>query len=196
MELKEVKLDPQIFEQAYNQPLIHQVVNAYRAAARAGTASKKTRSEVRGGGRKPWRQKGTGNARAGTIRSPIWRGGGMAFPPKPRDFSQKVNTKMYRQAIRSILSELHRQDRLVFIDTFVVESHKTKEFLKQCEPFGLTKGMIVTDNVDRNLYYAANNVPHVTVMDAHALDPISLIKAEKVLITQASLKLIEERLEK
>jgi large subunit ribosomal protein L4 len=182
------------FGREFNEALVHQVVTAYQAAARQGTKAQKTRSEVRGGGAKPWRQKGTGRARAGTSRSPIWRSGGVTFAATPRDFSQKVNKKMYRAAMQTILSELVRQDRLVVVESLSVESPKTKAFVETLKSFELANAFIVADDVSENLYLAARNIPHVEVREASAIDPVSLVAYEKVLITVAALKRIEELL--
>ncbi len=184
-----------IFGCKYNEPLIHQVVTAFLAAGRAGTAAQKTRSEVRGGGAKPFRQKGTGRARAGTIRSPLWRKGGVIFAAKPRSYEQKVNKKMYRGAVRSILSELIRLERLVVVESFLAETPKTKELLKNLAKLGLgEKLLIITEALEENLYLAARNLPFVEVRDVPAVDPVCLVGAEKVLITAAALKQIEELL--
>ncbi len=180
------------FGREFNEPLVHQVVVAYMAAARRGTKAQKTRSERRGGGKKPWRQKGTGRARAGTIRSPIWRGGGTTFAAKPRDFEQKVNRKMYRAAMRCILSELIRQDRLVIVDEFDVETHKTQHLAKKLKGIGAPESLIVTQSVEENLYRASSNIPHVDVRDVQGADPVSLIGYNKVVITVAALKEFEE----
>ena len=182
------------FGREFNEALVHQVVVAYGAGARQGTKAQKTRAEVRGGGKKPWRQKGTGRARAGTIRSPIWVGGGRAFAAKPRDFDQKVNKKMYRGAMQCILSELIRQGRLIVVSEFSVESHKTKELRAKLSEFDLSNVLIVTDQVERNLYLAARNLHKVNVLDSNGLDPVSLIDFEKVLITVPALKKVEEML--
>ncbi len=162
------------------------------AGARQGTKAQKTRAEVRGGGIKPWRQKGTGRARAGSSRSPIWRSGGVTFAAKPRSFEQKVNKKMYRAAMQSILSELIRQERLIVADTFAVETHKTKEFVAKLKEFELTNVLIISDEVNENLYLAARNVPHVGITEASSIDPVSLIAFEKVLVTLPALKQLEE----
>ena len=180
------------FGKDFNEPLVHQVVTAYLAGGRQGTKAQKSRSEVAGGGKKPWRQKGTGRARAGTASSPIWRSGGVTFAAKPRDFEQKVNKKMYRAAMQSILSELVRQERLVVADSFDVSSHKTKEFVAKLKEFDLSNVLIVSDDVDENLYLAARNVPHVGVTEAASIDPVSLIGFEKVLVTVSALKKLEE----
>ena len=174
--------------------MIHQVVTAYRAAGRAGTRAQKSRSEVRGGGIKPWKQKGTGRARAGTIRSPIWRGGGVTFAAKPQDYTQKVNKKMYQNAIRSILSELIRQERLILVDNFVVNNQKTRDLLQKLHSFNLSEVLIVADNVDPNLYLAARNLPNVDVRDVSGIDPVSLIGFDKVLFTVSALRKVEEML--
>ncbi len=171
-----------------------EALTACMAATRAGSAQQKNRAQVNGGGVKPWRQKGTGRARAGTIRSPIWRGGGNAFPSMPRDYAQKINRKMYRAAMRSILSELVRQERLVAIKSFGVDAPKTRELTGKLAEMGLDNVLIVTDDPDDNLYLAARNLPRVAVCDAAGADPVSLIGFEKVLVTTAALKLLEERL--
>ncbi len=182
------------FGREFNEALVHQVVVAYAAAARQGTRAQKTRSEVSGGGKKPWRQKGTGRARAGTIRSPIWRGGGVTFAAKPQDHSQKVNRKMYRGAIQSILSELVRQDRLVVVEKFGVEAPKTKELLTKLQALELKDVLIVTSEVEENLFLAARNLYKVDVRDVTGIDPVSLIAFDKVLMTADAVKQIEEML--
>ncbi|MCY1299024.1 50S ribosomal protein L4 [compost metagenome] len=164
------------------------------AGGRQGTRAQKTRSEVSGGGKKPWRQKGTGRARAGTIRSPIWRSGGTTFAAKPQDHSQKLNKKMYRAAMRSILSELVRQERLVVVEDFAVDAPKTKTLLGKLNGLGLTDVLIVSEGVDQNLYLAARNLPHVDVRDVQGSDPVSLIAYDKVLITVSAVKKFEELL--
>ena len=176
------------------EALVHQVVVAYGNGARQGTKAQKTRSEVRGGGKKPWRQKGTGRARAGTIRSPIWVGGGRAFAAKPRDFDQKVNKKMYRGAIKSILSELVRQDRLVVVEKFGVDTPKTKALVAKLNDLELNDVLIVTPEVEENLFLAARNLYKVDVRDVAGIDPVSLIAFEKVLITADAVKQLEEAL--
>lgn len=180
------------FGREFNEALVHQVVVAYAAGARQGTRAQKTRSEVSGGGKKPWRQKGTGRARAGTIRSPLWRSGGKAFAAKPQDHSQKVNTKMYRAAIRSILSELVRQERLVVVEKFELEAPKTKQLVAKLEELELNDVLIVTGDVTENLFLAARNLYRVDVRDVAGLDPVSLIAFDKVLITADAVKQIEE----
>jgi large subunit ribosomal protein L4 len=182
------------FGREFNEALVHQVVVAFGAGARQGTKAQKTRSEVRGGGKKPWRQKGTGRARAGTIRSPIWVGGGRAFAAKPRNFEQKVNKKMYRGAIRSILSELVRQERLIVVEKFAVEAPKTKELLNKLNGLELNDVLIVTPEVDENLFLASRNLYKVDVRDVQGIDPVSLIAFEKVLITADAVKQLEEAL--
>ncbi|MEQ6889796.1 50S ribosomal protein L4 [Halomonas sp. CS7] len=182
------------FGKEFNEALVHQVVTAYLAGGRQGTRAQKNRSDVRGGGKKPWRQKGTGRARAGTIRSPIWRGGGVTFAARPQDHSQKVNRKMYRAAMRSILSELVRQERLVAVEAFAVEAPKTKQLVAKLEELGLEKVLIVTEEVDENLYLAARNIPNVDVVDVAAADPVSLVAFDKVLVTVSALRKFEEKL--
>ena len=180
------------FGREFNESLVHQVVTAYLAGARQGSKAQKNRSDVAGGGAKPWRQKGTGRARAGTASSPIWRSGGVTFAARPRDFSQKVNKKMYRAAMQAILSELVRQERLIVADSFAVESHKTKEFVAKLNELKLDNVLIVAGEVDEKLYLAARNVPHVGVTEASAIDPVSLIAFDKVLVTVDALKQLEE----
>jgi large subunit ribosomal protein L4 len=182
------------FGREFNEALVHQVVVAYAAGARQGTRAQKTRSEVSGGGKKPWRQKGTGRARAGTIRSPIWRGGGVTFAAQPQDHSQKVNRKMYRGAIQSILSELVRQDRLVVVEKFGVDAPKTKELLTKLQALDLKDVLIVTPEVEENLFLAARNLYKVDVRDVTGIDPVSLIAFDKVLMTADAVKQIEEML--
>jgi len=182
------------FGREFNEALVHQVVVAFGAGARQGTKAQKSRSEVRGGGKKPWRQKGTGRARAGTIRSPIWVGGGRTFAAKPRDFDQKVNKKMYRGAIRSILSELVRQDRLVVVEKFGVDAPKTKDLLAKLNDLELKDVLIVTAELDENLFLASRNLYKVDVRDVQGIDPVSLIAFEKVLMTADAVKQLEEAL--
>ncbi|GAB7219075.1 50S ribosomal protein L4 [Vibrio comitans] len=182
------------FGRDFNEALVHQVVVAFAAGARQGTRAQKTRSEVSGGGAKPWRQKGTGRARAGTIRSPIWRSGGVTFAAKPQDHSQKVNKKMYRGAMKSILSELVRQERLVVVDNFSVEAPKTKELVAKLKDLELNDVLIVTSEVDENLFLAARNLYKVDARDVAAIDPVSLIAFDKVLITADAVKQVEEML--
>jgi len=189
-----VEVSDASFDAAFNEPLIHQVVTAYLAGARAGTRAQKNRSAVRGGGAKPYRQKGTGRARAGTIRSPLWRGGGRAFAAGPVSHAQKVNKKMYRAALRSILSELARQERLVVVETFSVEAAKTRQLDRQLKDMGLDDVLIVVDRHDENLALAARNLRGTDVREGIAVDPVSLVGYEKVLVTVSALKQLEERL--
>lgn len=182
------------FDVKFNEPLIHQVVSAFLAGGRAGTKAQKNRSQVRGGGAKPWRQKGTGRARAGTIRSPIWVGGGRTFAARPRDFSQKVNRKMYRAALRSLFSELVRQDRLVITESLELKAPKTKEMAALLKSNGVDNVLIVNEAFDEKIFLSARNLPNVGICDAGSIDPVVLMRFEKVLITLPALKLIEERL--
>ena len=183
-----------VFGAEFKESLVHQVVTAYMAGSRSGTRAQKTRSEVRGGGAKPWRQKGTGRARAGTIRSPIWRTGGVTFAAKPQNYEQKVNRKMYRGALRSILSELLRQERLITVDSFTVEQPKTKELVGKLNALNLDDVLIVVEQAEENLCLAARNLYRVDVREVHEIDPVSLVGFEKVLITAAAAKQLEERL--
>ena len=189
-----VSVSEATFAREYNEALVHQVVTAYLAGGRQVTRAQKTRSEVAGGGKKPWRQKGTGRARAGTIRSPIWRSGGTTFAAKPQDHSHKVNKKMYRAAMRSILSELARTDRLVVVESFDMEQPKTKLLLQQLKGFDLENVLIVGNAVDQNLYLAARNLHKVEVCDVDAADPVSLIAFDKVMVTVDAVKKFEEAL--
>jgi len=182
------------FGARFNEPLVHQVVTAYLAGQRAGTKAQKRRSDVRGGGAKPWRQKGTGRARAGTSRGPIWVGGGRAFAARPRNFEQKVNRKMYRAAMRSVLSELLRQERLLLVEAFAVEAPKTKEVAARLADLGVERGLVVVEAFDEKLWLATRNLPHVFCLDAAELDPLSLVGSDKVIMTTAAARLIEERL--
>lgn len=182
------------FGREFNEALVHQVVVAYAAGARQGTRAQKTRSDVRGGGAKPFRQKGSGRARAGTIRSPIWRSGGVTFAARPQDHSQKVNRKMYRGALKSILSELVRQERLIVVDNFSVEAPKTKALIAKLKELELTEALIITAEVDENLFLAARNLYKVDVRDVAGIDPISLIAFDKVVMTAAAVKQVEEML--
>ena len=186
-----VTLSDAVFGADYNESLVHQVLVAYMNGARQGTKKQKTRAEVRGGGRKPWKQKGTGQARAGTIRSPLWRKGGKIFAAVPRDHSQKVNRKMYRGALRAIVSELARQGHLVVAEEFTVAAPKTKGLLEKLSKLGGTDLLIVTDAVDKNLMLSARNLPHVDVSDVEGLNPLALLSREKVLMTQAAVKKLE-----
>jgi large subunit ribosomal protein L4 len=189
-----IEVSDATFGKAFNEALVHQVVTAYLAGGRQGTRAQKNRSDVRGGGKKPWRQKGTGRARAGTIRSPLWRSGGVTFAARPQDHSQKVNRKMYRAAMRAILSELVRQERLVAVDEITVEAPKTKQLVAKLNELGLEKVLIVTEEVDEKLYLAARNIPNVDVVDVAAADPVSLIAFDKVLVTVSALRKFEEKL--
>ncbi len=191
----ELQVSDAVFAAAFNEPLVHQVVVAYQATGRQGTRKQKTRSEVRGGGKKPWRQKGTGQARAGTIRSPLWRGGGKVFPASPdENFAHKVNRKMYRGALRSILSELLRQGRLVTVSEFSVAQPKTRDLVEKLKTLGTADALIVTDALDNNLTLAARNLPGVDVRTVGAADPVSLIRHDKVIMTQGAVKKLEEML--
>jgi len=191
----ELQVSDEVFAAAFNEPLVHQVVVAYQATGRQGTRKQKTRSEVRGGGRKPWRQKGTGQARAGTIRSPLWRGGGKIFPASPdENFTQKVNRQMYRGALRSILSELLRQGRLVTVAEFKVDQPKTQALLEKLKKLEMPDVLIVTDAPNNNLVLAARNLPGVDVRMVGAADPVSLIRHAKVILTQGAVKKFEEML--
>jgi large subunit ribosomal protein L4 len=183
------------FGHEFNQALVFQVVNAYMAAGRSGTKAQKTRAEVRGGGKKPWAQKGTGSARAGSIRSPIWVGGGRAFAAKPRDFSQKVNRKMYRGALRSMLSELVRQDRLIVTPSLAIDQPKTRLLVAQLKSLALDNVLIIIEAADEKLTLAARNLPHVELLAAAAVNPVSLARHDKVLATVGAVKLLEERLQ-
>jgi len=189
-----VEVSDAAFAGPFNEGLVHQVVTAYLAGARAGTRAQKTRSDVSGGGTKPWRQKGTGRARAGSIRSPLWRAGGVTFAARPQDHSQKVNKKMYRAAMRSIFGELVRQERLVLVESLGVSAPKTRELASQLKELGLDDVLIVHDSPDDNLYLAARNLPKVAVCDAAGIDPVSLVGSEKVLMTVAAVRQFEERL--
>ena len=182
------------FAREYNEDLVHQVVTAYMAGARQGTRGQKNRAAVSGGGKKPWRQKGTGRARAGTIRSPIWRGGGVTFAAQPQDHGQKVNRKMYRAAMQSIMSELARQDRLMVVESLDLEAPKTKLLVKQLSEYGVQNVLIVSAEVDENLYLAARNLHAVDVLDVEGVNPLSLIGHDKVMITVDAVKKFEEML--
>ena len=186
-----VELSDVAFGREFNEALVHQVVTAYLAGGRQGSSAQKTRGEVSGGGKKPWRQKGTGRARAGSIRSPIWIGGGRAFAAKPQDWSQKVNRKMYRGAMQCILAELVRQERLVLVDDIKVSAPKTKELIGKLAELNAPKALIVTNEVDENLYLAARNIPHVNVLGSTEIDPVSLIAFDKVIMSVAAAKEIE-----
>lgn len=189
-----VSVSDDLFSVEFNQSLVHQVVTAYMNAGRAGTKGQKNRSAVSGGGAKPWRQKGTGRARAGTTRSPIWVGGGRAFPGHNRDFSQKVNKKMYRGAMRSIIAELNRSGRLVVVDDFKVEAPKTKEFKSKLAQLNVADALVVTESFDEYLYLSARNLYNADVCDVASLDPVSLIGFQNVVMTQGAIKQLEEQL--
>ena len=189
-----VELSEVAFGREFNEALVHQVVTAYLAGGRQGSKAQKSRADVSGGGKKPFRQKGTGRARAGSIRSPIWVGGGKTFAARPQDWSQKVNRKMYRGAMQCILAEVVRQDRLVLVEEFAVAAPKTKELLAKLNDLNATRALIVTESVDENLYLAARNIPHVDVVDAAAIDPVSLIAFDKVVMSVAAAKKIEVEL--
>jgi len=189
-----VQVSDDTFAQEFREALVHQVVTACLAGQRAGTVKQKTRAEVSGGGSKPWRQKGTGRARAGTSRSPLWRTGGKIFAARPRDYAQKINRKMYRLAMRSILSELVRQDRLVAVESFGVDSPRTRDVVGKLRQLGLDEALIVTDAADEKLYLATRNLPRVAVCDASSVDPVSLVGFDKVVMTSTAIKQIEERL--
>jgi large subunit ribosomal protein L4 len=201
MELKVInggaalKVSDETFGKEFNQALVHQVVTAYRNGGRAGTKAQLTKAEVRGGGRKPRPQKGGGTSRAGSIRSPIWVGGGRAFAAKPRDFAQKVNKKMYRGALQSMLSELVRQDRLIVTQAFTVDAPKTKLVAAELKKLGLGKVLIIVEGIDEKLFMAARNLAHVQVLPVSLLNPLSLVSYDKVLITVPAVKLIEEKLQ-
>jgi large subunit ribosomal protein L4 len=191
----ELQVSDEAFGQKFNEALVHQVVTAYRNAGRSGTKAQKTRAEVRGGGKKPWAQKGTGQARAGSSRSPIWVGGGRAFAAKPRSFEQKVNRKMYRGAITSMLSELARTERLLVANDIPLEAPKTKLLLTQLNQWKLSNVLIVVEALDEKLFLAARNLPHVEVIEVSRLNPVSLASYDKVLATVGAVKMIEERLQ-
>ncbi len=189
-----VSVSEATFGKEFNQDLVHQVVVAYQAAARQGTKAQKNRAAVAGGGRKPWRQKGSGRARAGTSSSPIWRSGGVSFAAQPRNYEQKVNKKMYRAAMRCIVSELARQERLVVLESIELSAPKTKELVQSLAQYDIADALIVTEELSPNLYLAARNLHKVDVIDAQAIDPVSLIGFDKVIVTVAALKKIEEML--
>jgi large subunit ribosomal protein L4 len=193
---KNIKVSEATFGREFSEALVHQVVTAYLAGARLGTKAQKNRSAVRGGGRKPFRQKGTGRARAGTIRSPIWRGGGRTFAATPRDHSQKVNRKMYRGALQAIFSELVRQDRLVVVNEFVLTEPKTKQLKDKLQEMDFNTGLIITDGItdgdNENLYLAARNLVGVYILDVDGIDPVSLVGSEKVIISITAVEKIQE----
>jgi large subunit ribosomal protein L4 len=189
---QDINISESAFSKDFNEALVHQAVVSFLAGSRQGTSKQKTRSEVRGGGKKPYRQKGTGRARAGTIRSPLWRGGGIAFAASPRDYSKKINKKMYRAAIRAIFSELLRQGRLVAIEKPVLEKPKTKEIANFLKEFSLSKVLIITDELDVNLYLSARNIPNLDIITVREINPVNLLKAQKVAVTADAFKKIEE----
>ena len=189
-----IQVSDAVFAADYKQSLIHQVVTAYMNGARSGTKAQKNRAAVAGGGAKPWRQKGTGRARAGTVSSPIFRAGGVTFAAQPRNYEQKVNRKMYRSALRSILSELVRQERLVVVEDFAVDAPKTKQLVGKLSDLGVTEALIVTEQMDENLILAARNLYHVDARSVQEVDPVSLIGFDKVIITSGALKALEEKL--
>ena len=189
---KDISISSEVFSKEFNEALVHQAVVSFMASSRQGSAKQKNRSEVRGGGKKPYRQKGTGRARAGTIRSPLWRGGGVTFASRPRDFSKKINKKMYRAAIKSIFSELVRQNRLVAIEKPVLEKPKTKEIASFLNQFSLSKVLIIIDELDINLFLSARNIPNVDVITVREINPINLLKPQKVAVTSEALKQIED----
>jgi large subunit ribosomal protein L4 len=191
---KDLQVSELAFGKEFNEPLVHQVVTAFMAAGRAGTKAQKTRAEVSGGGIKPWRQKGTGRARAGSIRSPIWVGGGRAFAAKPRNFEQKVNRKMYRGAMQSLLSELIRQERLLVVESLELAEAKTKQFVALMKSLDIDGGLFVIEAFEEKIWLAARNLHNVEVLEASALDPFSLLRHEHVVMTVAALRRIEEKL--
>jgi len=181
-----------VFGLEYKESLIHQLVTAYRAAGRAGTVAQKNRSAVRGGGAKPWNQKGTGRARAGTSRGPLWRSGGVTFAAQPRDYTQKLNKKMYRTGIRSMLSELNRQQRLIIVEDITVDAPKTKQMAAKLADLGVSKTLIVTETGDESLYLSARNLPYVEITDVAGMNPVSLIRYDHVVVTVGAVRAIEE----
>lgn len=190
-----VTVSDDIFTREYNESLVHQAVTAYLAGSRAGTKAHKSRSDVKGGGAKPWRQKGTGRARAGTSRSPIWRSGGVAFAARPRNYNQKLNKKMVRAAYASMFSELARQERLHIVEDFEVTEPKTKQALERLNKLSLSSALIITEEADKNLYLSVRNLPHVDVTEIGGLDPVSLLKYKDVVVTKDALQAIEEWLQ-
>lgn len=191
----QLKVDPEVFGYIYNEGLIHQAVVTFMNNARSGNSAQKTRSEVRGGGKKPWGQKGTGRARAGTIRSPLWRSGGVTFASKKRDYSQKINKKMYKRAMRSIISELHRQGNLVIVSDFQCPTRKTKDFVAKMNELNLTNALIVMNEVGEHEYFASRNLYDFDICDVASLDPVSLLRFEKVLMTEEAVKNLEGQLQ-
>lgn len=191
----DVNVAEELFSCPFNESLVHQVITAYLAGGRAGTKAQKTRSAVRGGGIKPFKQKGTGRARAGSIRSPLWRGGGKVFAATPRCYQQKVNRKMYRQALRAIFSELIRQERFTIVDEFTVNTPKTKDLVSKLKNLNLDNVLIITDSEDHNLLLASGNVPDIRISDLNYIDPVSLVASDHVLLTVEMLKKLEEKLQ-
>src|SRR5579859_2501305 len=191
----ELQVSEAAFGHKFNETLVHQVITAYRNAGRAGTKAQKSRAEVRGGGKKPWSQKGTGQARAGSNRSPIWVGGGKTFAAKPRSFEQKVNRKMYRGAIRAMLSELARTDRLLVTDPIELEAPKTRLLVNQLKQWGIEKALIIVEATEEKLFLAARNLPSVEVIEVAGINPIALASYDKVLVTRGAVKMLEERLQ-
>ncbi len=189
---EKISVSDAVFAADYKESLVHQLVTAYMAAGRAGTKAQKSRSAVSGGGTKPWRQKGTGRARAGTIRSPLWRSGGVTFAAQPRDYSQKVNRKMYRAGIRSIFSELARQNRLLVVEDITVDAPKTKQLLARLGELGVNKTLIISETADEKLYLSARNLPHVEVSDVAGLNPVNLVRYDHVVTTVGAVRAIEE----
>ena len=189
---KDISVSNEVFSKEFNESLIHQALVSFMAVSRQGSSKQKNRSEVRGGGKKPYRQKGTGRARAGTIRSPLWRGGGVTFASRPKNFNKKINKKMYRAAIKSILSELVRQNRLAAIEKPVLNKPKTKDIANFLNQFSLSKVLIITEELDMNLYLSARNIPNVDVITYREINPVNLLKPQKVAVTSKALKHIEE----
>ncbi|MBL33231.1 MAG: 50S ribosomal protein L4 [Gammaproteobacteria bacterium] len=189
---KDISISNEVFSKEFNESLIHQALVSFMAVSRQGSSKQKNRSEVRGGGKKPYRQKGTGRARAGTIRSPLWRGGGVTFASRPKNFNKKINKKMYRAAIKSIFSELVRQNRLVAIEKPVLSKPKTKDIANFLNQFSLSKVLIITEELDMNLYLSARNIPNVDVITYREINPVNLLKPQKVAVTSKALKHIEE----
>lgn len=190
-----IKVNKEIFDYNYNEGLVHQAVVTYMNNARSGNSAQKTRSEVRGGGRKPWNQKGTGRARAGTIRSPIWRSGGVTFASKKRDYSQKLNKKMYKRAVRSIISELHRTGNLIIVSDFQCPTIKTKDFISKMNELNIKNALIVMSEVGEYEYLASRNLYQYDVCDVESLDPVSLLRYQQVLMTEEAIKKLEEQLQ-
>lgn len=189
-----VAVSDAVFGAEYNEGLVHQIVTAYLAGGRSGNAAQKTRSEVRGGGAKPWRQKGTGRARAGTSRSPIWAGGGVTFAAKKRDYTQKVNKKMYRAALRSILSKAAADGRLVIVDSLDISEPKTKAMKAKLSDLGMSKALVLLEEVSEAIYLSSRNIPNIQVLDVEGVDPVSLVRYPNIITTAAALKQLEERL--